>query len=160
MLMADQADAELASPGAATAVKGLNWYDCCDLPLGAFLLEVGPAGVLEGGYDQVDGVVPGLTISSTCRPLVVVSEAGTKSLLKGVFKTFLWCLSVTMGSGEFTIQDYLGQAPPLFWRYTLPSVAMTSATWPLCWWTAARSPMWRKSHEQEMTRNFRCSQKN
>ena len=58
----------------------------------------------------MDGSTPGLTLSSKCRPLVVVNVAGTESLLEGVFKTFLWCPSVTVASGEFTIQGYLGQA--------------------------------------------------
>ena len=44
------------------------------------------------------------------QPLAVVNVAGTECLLDGVFKTFLWCPSVTVASGEFTIQGYLGQA--------------------------------------------------
>ena len=49
---------------------------------------------------------------SKCRPLVVVNMAGTEGFLLGVFKTFLWCPSVMVASGEFTIQGYLGQVMP------------------------------------------------
>ena len=56
--------------------------------------EVGPARVIKGGDDLVDGAAPGLTVSSKCWSLVVVNVAGSKGLLKGVFKTFLWCRCV------------------------------------------------------------------
>ena len=40
-----------------------------------------------------------------------------------------WCPSVTVASGEFAIQGYLGQAMgPPFWRHALPIVPVTSAT--------------------------------
>ena len=51
----------------------------------------------------MDSVTPGLTVSSKCRPLVMVNEAGTEGLLEEVFKKVLWCLSVMVDSGEFTI---------------------------------------------------------
>ena len=57
----------------------------------------------------MDSAAPGLTVSSKCRPLVVVNVVGTEGLLEGVFKTFLWCPSVSVASGEFTIHGYLGQ---------------------------------------------------
>ena len=96
---------------------------------------VGPAGVLKGGGDPVDGAAPGLMVSSTCRSLVVVNPADTEGPLDGVFKMFLWSLSITVASGEYTIQGYLVQAmvTPPFGRHALPIVAVTSATWPLCW---------------------------
>ena len=99
----------------------------------AFLYEVGSVGVLRSGDDPVDGVVLGLTVSSKFQPLVVVNVAGTEGFLERVFKTFLWCPSVTVASGEFTIQGYLGQVMPPFWRHALPIVAVTSATGSLCW---------------------------
>ena len=135
---------------AVIVVKGLVWYGCwgpLDLRPVAFLPKVGPAVVLKDRDNLVDSAVPGLTVSSKCWPLasgltvsskcwplVLVNVAGTKGLLEGVFKTFLWCPSVTVASGEFTIQSYLGQVmpPSPFWRHTLPSIAVTSATWPLC----------------------------
>ena len=61
----------------------------------------------------MDSVAPDLMVSSKCRPLVVVNVAGTKDLLEGVFKTFLWCLSVTVASGDFIIQGYLGRVRTL-----------------------------------------------
>ena len=77
----------------------------------------------------MDDSVPGLMVSSKCRPLVVVNVAGTGGLLEEVFKTFLWFPSVTVASEEFTIQSYLEPAmPPPFWRHALPIVAVTSAT--------------------------------
>ena len=72
-----------------------------DLPLAAFLPEVGSAGVLKSRDDLVDDAAPGLTVSSKYRPLVVVNVAGTNVLLEGVFKTFLWYFSVTVASGDF-----------------------------------------------------------
>ena len=112
MLMANLTDAGQASLDTTTAVKGLVWYGCwgsLDLSPAAFLPKAGPAGVLKSGDDLVDSAVPGLTVSSKSWPLVVVNVAGTEGL-EGVIKTFLWCLSVTVASGEFTIQAYLGQA--------------------------------------------------
>ena len=96
-----------------------------DLPPAAFLPEVGSAGVLKGGVDLVDNTTLGLVVSSKCRPLVVVNVAGTEGLLEGVFKTFLWCPSETVASGEFTIEQAM--APN-----SGDIVAVTSATWPLC----------------------------
>ena len=61
----------------------------------------------------MDCTAPGLTVSSKCRPLVVVIVAGTEGLLEGFFKTFLWCSSVLVASRAF-IQDYDGQAMPPF----------------------------------------------
>ena len=87
-------------------------------------------------------------VSSKCQPLVV----GTEGLLEGVFKMFLWCPSVTVASGEFSIQGYLGQAmAPPFWRHVLPSVAVTSATYLLCWWflPAQGHQHWRYSYPSE-----------
>ena len=55
-------------------------------------------------------VVPGLAVSSKCRPLAVVNIAGTKGLLELVFVTLLWCPSVTVASGEFVVQHHLGEA--------------------------------------------------
>ena len=81
-----------------------------DLPHAAFLPEVDSAGVLKGEDDLVDDAAPDLTVSCNSRPLVVVNVAGTEDLLEGVFITFLWCPSVTVASGESTIQGYLGQA--------------------------------------------------
>ena len=105
-----------------------------DLHLTAFLPDVGSAGVLKGENDLVDIAGPGLTVSSKCPPLLMVHGADTEGLLEGVFKAFLWCPSVTVAKGVFTIQGYLGQVmPPPFWRHTLPIVAVTSAAWPLCW---------------------------
>ena len=49
------------------------------------------------------------------RSLMVINVAGTESPLKGVFLTFLWCFSVTMTSGEFTIHLGLAIPPPPFW---------------------------------------------
>ena len=49
----------------------------------AFLSEVGSAGIIKGGDNLVDGVVPGLTVSSKCQPLVMVSVAGTQGFLDG-----------------------------------------------------------------------------
>ena len=93
-----------------TAVKGLVWL--LEAPwtflLWEYLHEVGSVGVLKGGDNMVGGVVPGLMVCSKCQPLVGVNVAGTKGLLEGVFKTFLWCPSVTVASGEFPIQSYLG----------------------------------------------------
>ena len=66
-------------------------------------------GVLKDGDDLMDSVAPGLTVSIKYRPLVVVNMVSNKGHLEGVFKTFLWCPSVTVTSGKFTIQDYLGQ---------------------------------------------------
>ena len=99
-----------------------------------FLPEVDSAGVLKGGDVLVYGMVPGLTFSRKCQPLAVVNVAGTEALLQGVFKTFLWFPSVMVAGGEFNIQGFLGQAIALpFWRCALPIVAVTSATWLLCW---------------------------
>ena len=119
--------------------SGLVWYACwgsLDLPPVAFLHEDGSVGVFKSGDDLVDGAAPDLTVSNKCRPLVVVNVAGNESLLERAFKTFLWCPSVAVASGEFTIQGYLGQVmpPPPFWSHALAIVAVTSATWPLCWW--------------------------
>ena len=118
----------------------------------AFLPEVGPTRVLKGRDDRVDGVALSLTVSSMFRPLVVVNVAGTEGLLERVFKTFLWCPSVTVASGEFTIRGYLGQATPTpFWKHALPSVAVASATWPLClWFLPDQGPQhWRRSYSSE-----------
>ena len=68
-----------------------------------FLPDIGPAGVLKGGNGLADSAVPGLTVSSKCRPLVVIHVASTEGLLESVFITLLWCLSVTVATGEFTI---------------------------------------------------------
>ena len=115
ILITDSANAGLASPATATAVKGLVCYvywGSLDLPSATFLPEVGSAGILKGGDDLVDGAAPGLTVSSKCWPLVVVNVACAKGLLEGVFKTFLWRPSVTVASGEFIIrvnkQEMLG----------------------------------------------------
>ena len=84
--------------------------------------------VFKGGDNLVDGTAPGLTVSSKCQPLV-------EGLLEGVFKTFLWRPSVSVASGEFAIQGYIGEAmPSSFWRHALPIITVTSATWPLCRW--------------------------
>ena len=48
-----------------------------------------------------------LTVSNMCWLLVVVNVAVTEGLLEGVFKTFLWCSSIMVASGEFSIQGYL-----------------------------------------------------
>ena len=113
--IAYKADAGQASPAAATAVKGLVWYGCwgsMDLPPAAFLSKVGAARVLKDGDNLMDGAVLGLTVSSKCRPMVVVNVASTKGLREGFFKTFLSCSSVTVASGKFTIQGYFGLAIP------------------------------------------------
>ena len=47
--------------------------------------------------------------SNKCRPLIVVNVVGIEGFLEGVFNMFLWCPSVMVTSGEFTIQNYLGQ---------------------------------------------------
>ena len=41
--------------------------------------------------------------------------------------------------------------PSPFWRHTLPIVAVTSATWPLCWWFLPdQGPQhWRRSYSSE-----------
>ena len=57
----------------------------------AFLPKVGPAGILKGGDNLVDCVAAGMTVSSRYQPMAVVNVVGTKGLLEGVFKTFLWC---------------------------------------------------------------------
>ena len=85
--MADEADAGQASPATVTAVKGLIWYGCLgslDLPSAAFLPEVDPVGVLKSGNNLVDSETPGLTVSSKCKPLVVVNEVGTEGHLKSL----------------------------------------------------------------------------
>ena len=79
----------------------------------AFLPENGSVGVLKGGDNPLDDAVPGLTVSSKCRSLVVVNLAGSEGFLEGVFKMFLCCPSVMVASGEFTIQGYLGQVMAL-----------------------------------------------
>ena len=61
---------------AVTAVKGLVWNGMVtEVPwiflLRTFLPEVGPARVLKGGYELVDGAAPGVTVSSKCRPQVI-----------------------------------------------------------------------------------------
>ena len=55
-------------------------------------------------------VAPSLAVSSKCQPLAVVNIAGTKEFLELVFVTFLWCPSVAVASGEFSVQHHLGQA--------------------------------------------------
>jgi hypothetical protein len=60
------------------------------LPFTAFILHVVSARVLKGGDDLVDNVVPGLTVSSKYRPLVVVNVAGTEGFLEGVFEAFFF----------------------------------------------------------------------
>ena len=115
MLMADLANAGQANLAAVTAVKGQVWYGCwdsLDLPPAKFLPEIGSTGILKGRDDLADSVAPDLTVSSRCQPLVVVNVAGAEGLLEGVFKMFLWCPSVMIACGEFTIQDYLGQVVP------------------------------------------------
>ena len=137
MLIADKADAGYANPVSVTAVKGLVWYGCwssLSLHFAAFLPEVGSAGVFKGEDDLVDGVAPGLMVSSKCWPLVVVTVAGIEGLLEGVFKMFLWCPSVTVVCGEFTIKGNLGQEmalPPIL--ETCPAQCNCDL-WPLCWW--------------------------
>ena len=69
--------------------SGMAAEGSLDLTAAVFLPNVGLAGVLKSGDDLVDGVAQGLTDSSKCRPLVVVSVAGTVGLLERVFKTFL-----------------------------------------------------------------------
>ena len=64
--------------------------------------------ILEGGDSLTDDVAPG--VSSQSRPLAMVNVAGTEGLLQGVLITFLWCPSVTVASGKFALQGYLGQA--------------------------------------------------
>ena len=101
-----------------TAAKGLVWYGCWDapnFPSAAFF----PVGVLKGGNNMVDSAAPSLKVSSKCRLLVVVNVTRTEGFLEGIFKTFLWCPSVTIACGEFTIEGYLRQTmpPTKFWRY-------------------------------------------
>ena len=45
----------------------------------------------------------------------------------------------------------LGRGCPSFWRHTLPSVAVTSTTWPLCWWFLPRQEpqRWWRSYSSE-----------
>ena len=70
-----------------------------------------PVGVFEGGDDTaVDGVPPGFAVCGKCRPLAMVDVTGIESiegLLETVLVTFLWCPSVTLASGKFTIQGNL-----------------------------------------------------
>ena len=56
--------------------------------------KIFPFGVFEGGDSLVDGVSPGLTVSSKSRQLVVVNVASTQGLFKIVFVPFLWGSSV------------------------------------------------------------------
>ena len=116
-------------------IQDLKWPSTVTLPAVAFFPLVGSAGVLKGGDDLVDSAVPDLTVSSKCQPLVVVNVAGTEGFLEGVFKTFLWC-PFCYGSQwrvHHTGLSWAEDGPP-FWRHTLPIVAVSSATWPLCWW--------------------------
>ena len=50
------------------------------------------AGVLKGEDDLVEGAAPDLTVSSKCRLLVEVNEAGTEGLLRESLKRFFWSL--------------------------------------------------------------------
>ena len=58
----------------------------------------------------MDDVALGVAVSSESRPPAMVSVAGTEALLQGVLVALLWCPSVTVASGEFAVQGYLGQA--------------------------------------------------
>ena len=126
-----------------------------DLPPAAFLPEVGSAGVLWSGHGLVNDATPGLTVSSKCRPWVLINVTGTEGLLGGAFKTFLWCSSVTVASGEFILQVYLWKViGPLFWTHALLIVDVTSATWPLRWWFLPDQVPhhWRRSGSSKMFR--------
>ena len=83
--------------------------------------EFGSAGIFKGGDDLVDSMALDLTVSSKCRPLVVVNVPGTEGLIAGLFKTFLWCPSFMIANGEFTIQGYLRQAMPASILDTCPA---------------------------------------
>ena len=55
-------------------------------------------------------MVPGHTVSSKVRPLLVVDVAGIERLLQAVFESLLWSPSLTMGSGKFAEHDHLWKA--------------------------------------------------
>ena len=122
MLKADSADAGQTCPAEVTGVKGLICYSCwgsLDFPPAGFLPEVDPVGVIKGGDDLVNDTARGLTVSSKCRPLVVVDVAGTEDLFEGVFKTFLWCPSIMVASEEFTVGAILACDGSPFMRHAL-----------------------------------------
>ena len=89
-----------------------GYWGSLDIHLAAFLPEVSSAGVLKGVGILVDGAAPGLRVSNKCRPLLVVNVEDTNGLLEGVFEPFLWCPSLTVASGELTIEGNLGQVMP------------------------------------------------
>ena len=112
--MAKEADARQASPATVVAVESLVWvYSwCCfaNFPPEPFVPQGGPAVALKRGDSLMDGTAPGLADSSKSGPLVVVYVAVAKRLLQTVLVPLLRCPSVTMASGEFAVQGYLGQA--------------------------------------------------
>ena len=100
--------------GASSAVAageglvGVCSRRCTVLPPLSFFHEGGPVGVFEGGDGTaVDGVPPGFAVCGKCRPLAMVDVTGIEGLLETVLVAFLWCPSVTMASGKFTIQGNL-----------------------------------------------------
>ena len=67
-------------------------------------------GVLEVGDNLIDSVTPGIMVGSKSRLLVMANVADFEELHQGVLVVFLWCTSVLVATGEFTIPDCLGHA--------------------------------------------------
>ena len=53
-------------------------------------------------------MAPSAAVGHQSMPPAMVNVAGTERFFQGVFIMPLWCLSVTVASGELTIQDHLG----------------------------------------------------
>ena len=130
-------------------LKGLVWYSSwgsLDLPPAAFLLEVGSAGVLKGGDNLVDGAAPCLTVSSKWSMWQVL-----RAFLRESLKCFFGALCHgSQWRVHHTELSWAGAGPP-FWRHALLSFAVTSATWPLCWWFQPdQGPQhWRSSYSRQ-----------
>lgn len=125
-----------ASLTTVTAFKGTGWHGCWSfliLPPPVLHIQDGPVGVLKGEDNLMDGVAPGLTVSSKCRILVVVNMACTEGYSELDFIPFLWCPFIKLAREEFAVRGYLRQAMILpLWRRAHPRSAVTSATCPRC----------------------------
>ena len=75
-----------------------------------FVLDGGPASVFVGKDSMVDSKTSGIMVLSQGGLLVMVDVTGTKRFFQTVLVLLLWCHSVVMISGEFTIQCDFGRA--------------------------------------------------
>ena len=82
-----------AGPVAGADLVGVWCRSCKVVPSLSIFLEGGSTGVLGGGNCPFDGVA-------------MVDVTGTEGLLETVLIAFLWCSSVTVAGGKFTVHVY------------------------------------------------------